>query len=289
MYKLAFRAKKIMSIGIAFLALCFLAILTLMSIDAYKNSQSIVPKYDKIDISSIIQKPVLEESDYNTLFYQTGLGKIAIDNILLQENGEQAIFEYQENFFHPPERGSGNYNLLTKEDVFVNEDGEKKSGFTLAPVEEGYVLVTKSTNTLGFRHGHAAIVVDKENGKTLEARSIGESSRLNDISDWTKYDSFMMLKLKDASTEQLQQIASYAKENLVDIRYHLLTGMVDKKSPLEQLEWTHCSHLVWYPFMEHGYDIDATGGWIVTPKDIANSPLFEIVQIYGFSPDELWD
>ena len=40
--------------------------------------------------------------------------------------------------------------------------------------------------------------------------------------------------------------------------------------------------------MNAGYDLDPTGGPLVTPDDIANSPYLEVVQIYGFDPDKLW-
>jgi hypothetical protein len=40
--------------------------------------------------------------------------------------------------------------------------------------------------------------------------------------------------------------------------------------------------------MQFGYDADYDGSWLVTPKDIANSDLFEIVQIYGVDPADIW-
>ena len=38
-----------------------------------------------------------------------------------------------------------------------------------------------------------------------------------------------------------------------------------------------------------GYDIDRSGGNIVTVQDILYHPDFEIVQIYGVDPDEFAD
>ena len=37
-----------------------------------------------------------------------------------------------------------------------------------------------------------------------------------------------------------------------------------------------------------GFDLDSDGGRIVTAKDIANSSLLEVVQIFGVDPDAIW-
>ncbi|WP_232696905.1 hypothetical protein [Brevibacillus daliensis] len=278
------KTKKIKGLRIALLLICCL----ILSIFIIQNNKSSDLHYEKIDISPLLQKEILQEDDYTTLFYQTGLGKSAIDTIRKQENADQAMYQYQKNFFHPPKSISKKLNPITKQDVFVDKDENTVFGFTLAPIEEGYILLTKSTYTLTYRHGHAAIVVDKEKGLILEAFSMGENSGMNHINNWTQYDSFMMLKLKDTSVQAARQIATYAKENLMNLPYNLFTGLIKKFPPIDRLQSTHCSQLVWYPFMAYGYDIDSTGGNIVTPRDIANSPLFEIVQIYGFHPSTLW-
>ena len=45
---------------------------------------------------------------------------------------------------------------------------------------------------------------------------------------------------------------------------------------------------MWQAYFNFGYDLDSNGGAIVVPKDIATSPLLEVVQVYGFDPDRLW-
>ena len=54
-----------------------------------------------------------------------------------------------------------------------------------------------------------------------------------------------------------------------------------KYSSIDSVRGTQCAHLVWLAYAAYGYDIDSNGGLIVTPKDIAESELFEVVQIYG--------
>jgi len=74
-----------------------------------------------------------------------------------------------------------------------------------------------------------------------------------------------------------------------DMPYNLFVGLLSKKNPnTDNIIGTQCSHLVWYPFMQNGYNIDSDGSWLVTPKDIANSNLFEVVQVFGVNPSEIW-
>ena len=54
-----------------------------------------------------------------------------------------------------------------------------------------------------------------------------------------------------------------------------------QKSSENPLQGTHCAHLVWYAYKQFGYDLDSDGGRIVTPRDLYESPMLEIVQIYG--------
>lgn len=247
------------------------------------------PDYSKTDISLILEKDNLTEDDYKELFYQTGLGKIAVDEILKKENGATKILKFQENFFRNNKVLCEQIGIITSQESIVDDYNKPMYGFDLAPYENGYVLITKATHSLGWRHGHAAIITDKENQETLEAVILGSNTRLQDINKWRVYPSFIMLKLKDTSQEKLNEIAEFAKSNLNDIPYGLTIGLTNKKNPEpKDITSTQCSHLAWYPFMQYGYDVDYDGSWLVTPKDIANSDLFEVVQIYGVDPKEIW-
>lgn len=248
------------------------------------------PDYDKKDITGILKKEILSDDDYKELFYQTGLGKTAVDEILKKELGKEKILEFQNNFFTEYNISREKSAVIVNHESLVDESGKKIYGFDLAPYENGYVLVTKATHSLGWRHGHAGIITDADNQETLEAVLLGHDSMLQNINKWRIFPSFMMLKLKDVSQEVLDEIAQFAKNNLLDIPYGLSVGLTSKKNPEpSNIKTTQCAHIVWYPFMQFGYDIDSDGTWLVTPKDIANSNLFEIVQIYGVNPDEIWE
>lgn len=247
------------------------------------------PDYTKTDITSILEKTSLTNDDYKELFYQTGLGKAAIDELMMDENKIDKILKFQTNFFKDNNVLCESIGIITSQESIVNDEKQPMYGFDLAPFKNGYVLITKATHSLGWRHGHAAIITDAENMETLEAVILGSNTMLQNINKWRVYPSFIMLKLKDASTKELDEIAQFAKNNLSDIPYGLTIGLTSKKNPnSEDIKSTQCSHLVWYPFMQHGYDTDSDGSWLVTPKDIANSDLFEVVQIYGVNPEDIW-
>ncbi len=248
------------------------------------------PDYEKSDISNIFKKELLNDDDYKELFYQTGLGKVAIDEILNDKvSGKKNILKFQEDFFKKQNILCERIAIIVSQESIVNEEGNPMYGFSLAPYENGYILLTKATHSLGWRHGHAGIVTDAKNQETLEAVLLGTDTMLQDINKWRVYPSFMMLKLKDTSQETLDEIAEFAKNNMLSIPYGLTVGLSSKKNPEpDNIKTTQCSHVVWYPLMQFGYDTDSDGTWLVTPKDIANSDLFEIVQIYGVNPEEIW-
>ena len=247
------------------------------------------PDYPKADLTQIINKDQLVEEDYHTLFLQTGLGSAAVDDLFSKNTGvrrEQLIEQFQDDFFQSGNYQCRNIALFVNEERITNEEGSPVKGFEIANLENGDVLITKATHTVGWRHGHAAIVTDASSGETLEAILLGNPSILQHKSKWETYPSFIQLRLKQNYQEDGSRIAAYAKEHLDGIPYGLLTG-IPEKAPVE-IKKTQCSHLVWYPYYKFGYDIDADGSWLVTPKDITKSDLFKVVQVYGVNPEDIW-
>jgi uncharacterized protein YycO len=278
--------KKLM---IAFIVVLFIVSVIAILEEVIEPMGYIRPDYPKEDISIILEKENLMEEDYKKLFYQTGLGKTAVDELLNKSDGKNEIIKFQGLFLRDNDVLCEPIGIITSQESIVNDEGKPMYGFNFAPYENGYVLITKATHSLGWRHGHAAIITDAERGETLEAVILGTNTMFQNINKWRVYPSFMMLKLKDTSQETLDEIAEFAKNNLNDVPYGLFVGLLSSKNPVpEKLKSTQCSHLVWYPFMQSGYDVDYDGSWLVTPKDIANSDLFEVVQIYGVDPEEIW-
>ena len=243
------------------------------------------PEYGKIDLSPILEKQELSLEDYKTLFYQTGLGPRAIDELRLQENAAEQITQFQTDFFGGFSAECERAGITTWMEYTIDEDGRRAAGFSLAPYHNGYVVAMFSSHSFGWRHGHAGLITGSN--RVLEAPILGVPSGQYSLNSWRQYPTFILLRLKDASDEQLEEISKNALKNLTDIDYSPLAGVFKKYSG-KQPPNTQCAHLVWYAFYLYGYDIDSTGGNIVTVWDIVNSELFEVIQIYGIDPDLLW-
>lgn len=248
------------------------------------------PDYDKISIVELLEKKKLSDEDYKEIFYQTGLGASAVDAILAdKKNGKDRILKFQENLFKDINISYQKITPITYQENIINDKGNMIYGTEFAPYDNGYILVTRATYSVGWRHGHSAIIIDSENGNVLEAAVLGEDSQIANIDSWRCYPNFILLKIKNVEQEKLDEIAEYAVKSLYKVPYKLTVGIFSSKyEDGVEPTGTHCSHLVWYPFKKFGYDLDSNGGIIITPQDIANSPYLEVVQVYGFNPKKLW-
>ncbi|MGM9666338.1 MAG: YiiX/YebB-like N1pC/P60 family cysteine hydrolase, partial [Eubacteriales bacterium] len=196
------------------------------------------------------------------------------------EKGDKvAIIDMQEQYFSDINYQCYNWSVFSYIECL-------DSHIKLADLQNGDILISSSTHISSWRSGHAAIVVDAKNGIMINAVQAGSLSELESIADFTDRASVMVLRPK-LDEETRQSVAEYARENLVGIPYSATVGILSPKYE-ETIKTTQCSHLVWYAYMKFGIDIDSNGGGLVTPKDIANSEYLDVVQIYGFDPDDLW-
>lgn len=275
-------------------ALVFVAalLISVMIADAVcERSAHVTPSYPKEDITEIADKPEWTEEDIHFLYRQTGLGKTALlkmKSALVYSDGNpvplsKRLQKFQEALYYEGEIEHELVADVSKRDLM--------KGFSapVAPLEAGDILVNSSTHTLGFRNGHAAIVLD-EYGTVLESLELGrDSAASNNGHLWfAESSNFMLLRLKDVDKATRAEIAKEARKNLTGIPYSIAVGVFSKKNQGTSPKSTHCSHLVWQAFKNAGYEIDSNGGIVVTPQDIARSPLFEVIQVYGFDPEKLW-
>lgn len=258
------------------------------------------PEYAPVDLEPILQKATLKEEDYTIIFFQTGLAKAGVDELYEEERQEQLIY-LQQRFFEPIEYECCRTNVIcysehlrTTEPERLQEkvSGQQPSDDFLPAVHTGDILVTFSGHVFGWRSGHAGIVVDGDAGLTLEATDIGHNSTLCDLEHWMEYPCFALLRLKGSPEEETQAIAAYAVEHLTDIPYDL-ASFADRRHSVseepsqeepEDIPGTQCAHLVWTAFYHFGYDLDSDGGLVVTPADLYESNLLEVVQVYGIRP-----
>lgn len=235
------------------------------------------PKWEKRDISSVIKKEEKTKEDYEFLFSQTGLGKSAIDE-LLEKGKEEEIYKFYEQYFKECD--------YEREFLFfpiVAIEAKTGAPLKIAPLKRGDVLVSLTTHSLGFRHGHAALVSNGETGKIIEHLVLGEVSSYSSIYGWNQYPTFALLRYKNA--EIAEKAVDFAEEKLLGIPYNPLAGLIKKdKSGENPISSSHCSHLVWQSFYAAGADIDGNGGKLVMPGDFLKCKDFEIVQIYGIKP-----
>ncbi len=241
---------------------------------AHRNGY-FTPDYPRVELS--------QDSDSRTIFLQTGLGPSAVER-LLSEGNFQAILEAQELYFNPPRR-----ECTPLLGWFTRQDMVDAPGPALADIQPGDILITLSTHTIGWRHGHAGLVIDPDT--TLECAVLGTNSDYFPISHWTDYSCYAVLRLRDAGPEERQQVADYGASTLRGVPYHLTSGFIGPKAP-DPDDWQfglHCSYLVWYAFQHFGYDLDSDGGRLASSSDLLSSDLLEVVQVYGMDPRQFLD
>ena len=227
-------------------------------------------------ISKVEKVTLTEETDYSTFFQQTGLGKSAVDTLV--QNGEWKKVESIQDAF------------LKKDDIeckavlgwFTRSDRiDENQSAPLVDLYPGDILLSFSTHSLGWRHGHVGLVVDEEH--VLECTSWGKESRIVKSKHWRKYSNYAVLRVRDSTADEQQQVAKYAKTYLQGVPYHLSAGFLGTKAPETTTAYfgLQCAYLVWYAWQTLGYDLDSDGGRLVTAKDIWESDLLEIIQVYG--------
>lgn len=282
---------EIKKIGIAAAILILVAVVIILFLEnKIENEGHYTPSYAKQDIE-IIARDGIKENEYKELFLQTGLGKSTIESIV--ENNDNYVEElkkYQNDFFAENDYECNRITIITGEEQSVDAEGNIEGKFKIQGLRDGDILISLSTHSLGWRHGHAAIVVDSINGVTLESLVLGQDSEYQNYKKWEKYPTFIQLRLKDNVLKEVggdrqeaeKKLRNTAEIKLNGVPYGLFAGIPFKY--VENIKKTHCAHLVWYAYKELGIDIDSDKGIFVTPYDMANSDLLEVVQIYGIDP-----
>lgn len=268
---------------IIFLCVILIVVLTLsffaIGEELALGFERFVPDYERVDIVAVLEKSELENDDYELLYYQTGLSKSGLD-ATLAERGIDGVLEFQDGVFGEYE--VKDYNFAP----FCHYYSINKK-MPIAPIQNGDIIVSSSTEFSLWSVGHCAMVVDAENGVVVEAIGIGSESTYGSLSAILRRGNFIVLRPKTDSAT-IDKIVDYTTSNLIGIKYDPTIGILSRKY-VEDIEYTHCAHIFWYAFYKHGIDIDSNGGPVVTPKDIAFSEHFKIIQVSGFDHEVLWN
>ena len=153
--------------------------------------------------------------------------------------------------------------------------------YRLYDLRPGDILLTRSTHTLFWRHGHCAMYLG--DGKIIEATAIGESTSVIDAENWGNYTTGMHLRLKDDSETLGVQAAAYAESELIDDKYRLFAGAFGIGT---ENDATQCAYLIWSAYDQCGIDI-ASRHFPITPTSILNSGKFEILRVWGYDTKDL--
>lgn len=259
---------------------------TVMQTAVHARAMHYTPDYAQADLSPFFEKTDYTAEDYRTLFYQTGLGPAAINELRTQEDYAEELADFQARFFAPVTSGCERMVVSTCMEFTLDEDGEETAMFKTAPARPGDVVAMLSSHTCGWRHGHCGLVVS--DSRVLEAAMIGTNSSVFALTTWTGHPTFALLRYKNADEKTLNELARNAQKTLENIPYSIFAGVFGKNEGYRP-KTTQCAHLVWYAYHVSGFDIDRTGGSIVTVQDILYNPDFEVVQIYGLNPDDFAD
>lgn len=242
------------------------------------------PDYPKTDISALLEKDALTQSDYEILYRQTGLTKLGIEDMRYDEAGRAKILKIQDCMFKDYDLISRNFALFTYTEELGTETEEEFS--TLAKLRDGDILVSSSMYISWWRMGHSALVVDGEREQILEAIKPGYKSEISPADVYAYRANFILLR-PDVDEDIKANVVEYAKKELVGINYSLFTGIFDKKFATTP-KTSNCGHIVWRAYKEYGVDLDMGGGRLVLPKDIYRSGYMEVVQVFGMDLDRLW-
>ena len=167
---------------------------------------------------------------------------------------------------------------------FVREEHLPENQLLVFPeLQDGDILLTDCAHTFGWRHGHAALVVDGANQHVLEAITLGACSSVRSVAYWKQYPKVTVLRLKGANPSLRHAIATQAVEVLSGIPYHLTSGLWGKKYP-DSPTGSQCAYLIWYAYRQFGYDLDSDGGRLVTVNDLLCSSELETVAVLTGSP-----
>ena len=273
------RAKRIFK-GIA-LALIIIAAAAAVIAGAYlalqkyyaHRQEPFTPDYPRVELH--------ENVDYKTIFLQTGIGRATAEKLISQNKFDE-ILKAQDIFFTAPDVECREMiGHFTMEDVLAS--GKSVPFYDL---RAGDMLVTLSTHSGGWRHGHAGLVISGDT--LLECRQLGTKSSLEDIGYWEDYSNYAVLRVKNVTAEQQRQIKDYSIDNLHRVPYNLFSGIFGEKAPSVDSNGFgfYCTNLMWYAWQQAGIDLDSDGGKIVTAYDLLHSDKVEIVQLFGMDPRE---
>ena len=141
---------------------------------AYEDAVRDDAKWEKI-AEKINNNIFLTTEDYEIVMSQTGLGKSAFDSLVFKGRMDK-IEDYREYYLLDKEFYCYREGVFACHESIKDSNDEFIDNPPFADIRNGDIIVTLSIHSLGWRHGHAAIVVDAEKGLCIQANMVGEKS-----------------------------------------------------------------------------------------------------------------
>lgn len=250
-----------------------------------ESNTATVPAYEAVDISRLAEQSSFSPAEADLLWEQTGLNPKILDTIEDKEERKAVLLAAQKQLFTPAEYHCDGLALFSKAELFT----DPQSTVPLYDLRPGDVLITKSTHTLCYRHGHSALYLGE--GKLLEAAAIGLPTAITDAAYWGKYPSGLHLRLKESAAAKIHsdaahigaEAAAYAEKELQNDDYHLLAGAFGIGTATDQ---TQCAHLIYTAYAHCGIKT-AAREFPVTPHALWESGQFEVLHCWGFDPTDI--
>lgn len=245
---------------------------------AYEDATADNSQWAEVYAKLMVNEP-LTDKDYEIIFEQTGLGKPAVD-ALTGEGRWAEIGLYRDYYLRDKDFTCVRTAIFAKHEAVTDSEGNPILNPDFANIENGDIIVTLSIHSLGWRHGHAAIVTDAEAGETAQAVRVFEKSDFGTVWEWNEFPLVAVLRVKNIDEDTQNEIADFVSENMIGIPYALSAGIIGGRDTEAKLFTTQCAHYVWYAYKRFGIELDSDGGF-VTPKELLHSEELEIVQVYG--------
>lgn len=277
-------AMKVRKILIRIAIFIMIAVITVEILtELQENNAADIPPKTPAELSDISFP--LQQDGYALLTKETGLMPEAITEIAAKEQNPLAVFKrYQRIYYQNPAYTCNGIAEMSSAERICG----KENYYPFYNLLPGDVLLTKSTHTFFYRHGHSGLVLNKSS--LLEASEIGMPASLRNPADWGGYPAVMQLRIKEevaqncgmTAAELGEAVAAYAEKELLGDDYSLLCGIGNIGIETNK---TQCAYLIWEAFSHFGIDASHRK-FPVTPKSLFASGVFEVVSYRGFTaPD----
>lgn len=139
--------------------------------------------------------------------------------------------------------------------------------------KKGQILITDDATTLGYSHGHAAILYSTTHTVEHLGKNTTTYSGYYDVSWWQSFDTIKSFNYSD--DDIMSAAADYAYDNLRGKEYNVIADRTSSK--------VNCATLVWKAYNSEGVNIVNSTSGTVKPQDFDTSSKLSWVRSVGWN------